>query len=114
MRRILSILLCMLFCISVFAEEKKIRLEKGDRDKDKRDLVYEPTAAIDGTNIILYSDVAMEMSISIYDTNDILVQTLSLTCMGETDFDLLLTSPGEYRIEISCGEDFYYGYFVLE
>ena len=54
------------------------------------------------------------MSISIYDTNDILVQTLSLTCMGETDFDLLLTSPGEYRIEISCGEDFYYGYFVLE
>ena len=114
MRRILSILLCMLFCISVFAEEKKIRLEKGDRDKDKRDLVYEPTAAIDGTNIILYSDVAMEMSISIYDTNDILVQTLSLTCMGETDFDLLLTSSGEYRIEISCGEDFYYGYFVLE
>ena len=114
MRRILSILLCMLFCISVFAEEKKIRLEKGDRDKDKRSLVYEPIAAIDGTNIILYSDVAMEMSISIYDTNDILVQTLSLTCMGETDFDLLLTSPGEYRIEISCGEDFYYGYFVLE
>ena len=114
MRRILSILLCMLFCISVFAEEKKIRLEKGDRDKDKRDLVYEPIAAIDGTNIILYSDVAMEMSISIYDTNDILVQTLSLTCMGETDFDLLLTSSGEYRIEISCGEDFYYGYFVLE
>ena len=47
MRRILSILLCMLFCISVFAEEKKIRLEKGDRDKDKRDLVYEPIAAID-------------------------------------------------------------------
>lgn len=114
MRRILSILLCMLFCISVFAEEKKIRLEKGDRDKDKRDLVYEPTAAIDGTNIILYSDVAMEMSISIYDTNDILVQTLSLTCMGETDFDLLHTLPGEYRIEISCGQVFYYGYFVVD
>lgn len=104
----------MLFCISVFAEGKKIRLEKGDRDKDKRDLVYEPTAAIDGTNIILYSDVAMEMSISIYDTNDILVQTLSLTCMGETDFDLLHTLPGEYRIGISCGQVFYYGYFVVD
>lgn len=113
MKRLLSIVLCLLFCVMGFAEENKIRLEKGDRDKDKRTLVWEPTAAIDGTNIILYSDVAMVMSVSIYDANNILVQTLTLTCMGEADFDLLHTLPGEYRIEISCGQDFYYGYFVV-
>ena len=109
------ILSALLMCPNLWAEKKKVELNKKveNQEKPNRSLVYELTAAIDGTNIIPYSDVAMEMSISIYDANDILVQTLSLTCTYETDFDLLLTSPGEYRIEISCGEDFYYGYFVL-
>lgn len=115
--KFLCVLSALFFAILVHAEEIHLYKGKGKLDEkgpDRRTIVWEPTAAIDGTNIILYSDVAMEMSISIYDTNDILVQTLSLTCTYETDFDLLLTSPGEYRIEISCGEDFYYGYFVLE
>ena len=113
MKRLLCIVLCMLFCITGFAEEKRIRLEKGDKDKDRRTLVWEPTAAIDGDNIILYSDVTMEMTVSIYDASNRLVQTLTVTCFDEASFDLLQTLSGEYRIEISCGEDFYYGYFVL-
>ena len=115
--KLICVLFALFFAILVHAEEIHLYKGKGKLDEkgpDRRTIVWEPTAAIDGTNIILYSDVTMEMSVCIYDANNILVQTLSLTCMGETDFDLLLTSPGEYRIEISCGEDFYYGYFVLE
>ena len=121
MKRFFILCTGVLFSMLCMAESRPIRLTTDpppppleNKDRDKRDLVYEPTAAIDGTNIILYSDVAMEMSISIYDANDILVQTLTLTCMGEADFDLLHTLPGEYRIEISCGQVFYYGYFVVD
>lgn len=113
MKRLLCIVLCLLFCVLGYAEEKKIKLEKGGKDKDKRTLVCEPTAAIDGSSIILYSDVTMEMVICIYDSNNNLVQSLSLICINEVDFDLLQTLPGEYRIEITCGEELYYGWFVL-
>lgn len=110
------ILSALLMCPNLWAEKKKVELNKKveNQEKPNRSLVYEPTAAIDGTNIILYSDVTMEMSVCIYDANNILVQTLTLTCMGEADFDLLHTLPGEYRIEISCGQVFYYGYFVVD
>lgn len=113
MKRLLCFVLCLLFCVMGFAEEKKIKLEKGGKDKDKRTLLYEPTAAIDDNNIILYSDVTMEMAVCIYDSNNNLVQSLSFVCINEVDFDLLQTLPGEYRIEITCGEELYYGWFVL-
>lgn len=100
----------------VFAEEIPLFKSDGDMDEkgpDRRTLVCEPTAAIDGSSIILYSDVTMEMVICIYDSNNNLVQSLSLVCINEVDFDLLQTLPGEYRIEITCGEELYYGWFVL-
>lgn len=100
----------------VFAEEIPLFKSDGDMDEkgpDRRTLVCEPTAAIDGSSIILYSDVTMEMAVCIYDSNNNLVQSLSLVCINEVDFDLLQTLPGEYRIEITCGEELYYGWFVL-
>ena len=100
----------------VFAEEIPLFKSDGDLDEkgpDRRTLVYQPTAAIDDNCIILYSDVAMEMAVCIYDSNNNLVQSLSLVCINEVDFDLLQTSLGEYRIEIACGEELYYGWFVL-
>lgn len=115
--KLICVLFALFFAILVHAEEIHLYKGKGNPDEkgpDRRSLVWEPTAAIDGTNIILYSDVTMEMSVCIYDANNILVQTLTLTCMGEADFDLLHTLPGEYRIEISCGQVFYYGYFVVD
>lgn len=122
MRRLLILCIGILFSVACMANEISIKLFTDpplppppfeNKDKDERSLTCEPTAAIDGNNIILYSDVAMEMSVCIYDSNDNLVQTLSLICNGETDFELLQTILGEYRIEILCGEDSYYGYFVL-
>ena len=109
-------LVALLSSTLVFAEEIPLFKSDGDFDEkgpDRRTLVCEPTAAIDGINIILYSDVAMEMSVCIYDSNDNLVQTLTLICNGETDFELIQTIIGEYRIEIACGEGLYYGWFTL-
>ena len=100
----------------VFAEEIPLFKSDGDMDEkgpDRRTLVCEPTAVIDGSNIILYSDVTMEMAVCIYDSNNNLVQSLSLVCINEVDFDLLQTTLGEYRIEITCGEELYYGWFTL-
>lgn len=123
MKKFFILCIGVLYSVACMANEIPIKLFTDpplppppfeNKDKDERNLTCEPTAAIDGINIILYSDVAMEMSVCIYDSNDNLVQTLSLICNGETDFELLQTILGEYRIEILCGEDSYYGYFVLE
>lgn len=114
MKRLLTIVLSLLCCVGSFAEEKQIKLEKGNKDhEEKRSLVCEPTATIDGSCISIYSDVAMTMTVSIYDAGNQLVQQLPLLCVGEENFTLTSLLPGEYRIEISCGEELYYGWFTL-
>ncbi len=42
MKRLLFIVLTLLFCITSFAEEKKIKLEKDGKDKDKRTFTAVP------------------------------------------------------------------------
>lgn len=97
--------LLTLFCSSQVWAKKEIPLFPGndanaEAAEDRRTLVWEPTAAIDSENIILYSDVTMEMTVSIYDASNHLVQTLSLTCADEASFDLLQTLPRSVGFEI--------------
>ena len=122
MKKFFILCIGVLYSVACMANEIPIKLFTDpplppppfeNKDKDERNLTCEPTAAIDGSSIILYSDVTMEMAVCIYDSNNNLVQSLSLVCINEVDFDLLQTTLGEYRIEITCGEELYYGWFTL-
>ncbi len=114
-------LICALFALlgsaPIWADEEITLLREDDANaeavEDRRSLVCEPTATIDGSCISIYSDVAMTMTVSIYDAGNQLVQQLPLLCVGEASFTLTSLLSGEYRIEISCGEELYYGWFTL-
>ena len=79
MKKFFILCIGVLYSVACMANEIPIKLFTDpplppppfeNKDKDERNLTCEPTAAIDGSSIILYSDVTMEMAVCIYDSNN--------------------------------------------
>lgn len=94
----------------------KIILKDGDNetpDEDKRSLVIEPSASHDNSSVYISTPVFTDgMKVEIYDENDNLVYT---NVYGHTNNVVIdIAASGNYVLEITIGEDFFYGYFTIE
>lgn len=101
--------------LSLFAEEKKIILNKATLNRDRRSITYDPVATHDGNLLHIYTEWLMEnCQITVTDTNGQIVFTETTTLFPEQPyiFSITMTGEGTYRLEITQRESCYYGYFT--
>src|SRR5574344_1846912 len=103
---------------TIQAEENNIivtRLDrKGDYVKDRRSLIIEPTATIDGNTLRIYTDVVInQVAVTIKDqTNNIVYSNSNIESSRCHIFNVNGIQEDYYLLEIEIGDTFYYGYFL--
>lgn len=119
--KFLLLVLGIFYCMGITAIEKEIPIQrmsdfKEEWDKDKRSIILEPTATIDGNTIRIYTDVATaELQLSIKDSMGNIVYTYNDTTSSRCHtFEVYDLPKGDYIIEFKVGEDSFYGYFIID
>lgn len=106
---IFALLCCTL---SGFAEEKPIKIKKGDLP-DPRSLTQLPTASIDGQVLTIDFASSCTFEVSIIDASGAVVYTGAYSAQGA-----VITLPnlptGEYELEIEDTNHLYCGEFSIE
>ena len=95
-------------CVSIYSQEiKKDPIPIGGGPNG------EPSASHDNSSVYISTPVFTDgMKVEIYDENDNLVYT---NVYGHTNNVVIdIAASGNYVLEITIGEDFFYGYFTIE
>lgn len=98
------------------AQETQIQLYKENVDdwvKDDRSLPIMPTATHDGNIISIYSDMPIEkLEIAIKDTYKNIIHSAIIIGYSKCHtFELPRLPKGKYTIELTIGEESFYGHF---
>ena len=116
MKRILFIFISFLFYMDGMAQETQIQLYTENVDdwvKDDRSLPIMPTATHDGNIISIYSDMPIEkLEIAIKDTYKNIIHSAIIIGYSKCHtFELPRLPKGKYTIELTIGEESFYGHF---
>ena len=120
--RKLNLLLLLLFSVSIASlqaeeEEKDIKLEPGKLLGDSRSLVSVPTVTHDGSTLYLYSEVVMEeVVVTVKDlaTGETIASgVVTLLPGGATVLPLPAADEGTFQIDITVGDNSYWGIFTI-
>lgn len=116
----LLLILGIFYCMGIRAIEREITLYSSGSPqekwgKDERSISIEPTATIEENTIRIYSDVTISgLQVSIKDNmGNVVYSYKDMTpsrCHTLEVYELL---EGEYILEISIGEDVFYGDFFI-
>lgn len=106
-------------CVSIYSQEiKKDPIPigggpNGELPNYDRPFTLEPSASHDNSSVYISTPVFTDgMKVEIYDENDNLVYT---NVYGHTNNVVIdIAASGNYVLEITIGEDFFYGYFTIE
>lgn len=104
--------------MGIKATERKIILynctDKENRVQDIRSISIVPTATIDGNSIRVYTDIAVEeIQVEVEDANGNTIYTnSSMTSSKLHLFEISSLEQGEYTLEITIGDENYYGNLV--
>ena len=113
----LLLLISLLCCHSILAEEKVITLNDINNNEewveDERSITINPIATIEGNTIRIYSNITIEnVSIVIKDQSDNVIYSntsiVNSRCHTFEVFDLL---KDDYILELKIGNDSFYGCF---
>ncbi|WP_300704303.1 DUF3244 domain-containing protein [Bacteroides sp.] len=113
----LLLILGVFFCIGIKATEREIILNnctnKENRAHDKRSISMVPTATIDGNTIRIYTDIAVEeIQVKVEDENgNVIYANSNMTYSKLHLFEISSLEQGEYTLEITIGDENYYGIF---
>lgn len=114
----LFIIIGFLFCTSIWAGEITLYCENNNTIwvKDKRSLSLEPTAMLDGNTLCIYTNLPVEnLQIVVTDGyNNTVYSNNNTTCSRSYNFDLNRLTEGEYLVELTIGDESYYGYFSVQ
>lgn len=115
----LLLFLGIFFCMGIKATEREIILNnctnKENRVHDERSISIVPTATIDGNTIHIQTNLPVEnLQISVKDSyNNIVYSNNDTSCSRSHIFYLNTLSKGEYTIELTIGDEEFYGFFSL-
>lgn len=113
----LFIIIGFLFCTSIWAGEITLYCENNNTIwvKDKRSLSLEPTASLNGNTLCIYTNLPVEkLQIEVTDSyNNTVYSNNDTTYSQSHNFELNSLSEGEYTVELTIGDEKFYGYFSL-
>lgn len=113
----LFIIIGFLFCTSIWAGEITLYCENSNtkRLKDKRSLSLEPTAFLNGNTLCIYTNLPVEsLQIEVTDSyNNTVYSANGVTYSRSHNFDLSGLSKGEYTVELTIGDEKFYGHFPI-
>lgn len=113
----LFIIIGFLFCTSIWAGEITLYCENSNtkRLKDKRSLSLEPTAFLNGNTLCIYTNLPVEsLQIEVTDSyNNTVYSANGVTYSRSHNFDLSGLSEGEYTVELTIGDEKFYGHFPI-
>lgn len=106
--------------MGITAIEKEIPIQrmsdfKEEWDKDKRSIILEPTATIDGNTIRIYTNMSVEnMLIVIEDLSGNEIYTnVDYTSNRCHVFEIYDLPQRELTLKITIGDESFYGYFSI-
>ena len=120
MKKFATILLMVLFGISVYAETEIPLIEKdkksgGNGIKNNRSEIVMPCASIEDGVINIETELATwGISVTVYNSVDAVVYTSVSSTESKThEFAIGSLPADEYSIEVQIGSDLYEGVFIL-
>lgn len=116
MKRLLFTSLTLLFICTSLVHAVNIRLIKEDAPLDRRSIVIEPTAIQDGNIISISFPVDIQnVQVVAKDImgNVIYTNTIAIPANQPYSFMLDNADDGDYILEVTYGDKYFYGYFTL-
>ena len=119
MKHLLSICVCLLFCVSSWAGRISIDLTydyAAERSQDERSVSVFPTAAYEGNTVYIHSYIYIEkMEVVVKDGSNNVVYSgvLRVPAGQSSSFTLNAIAGEEYVIELTYGDKFLSGSFEL-
>ncbi|WP_455967319.1 DUF3244 domain-containing protein [Bacteroides fluxus] len=113
---IITLLLACIACISLQAEERKITLHEKAHNSDLRSLPHRPAVVQDGNLLRVYSEITIEIQITITDLSaNTIIELNNITVQCNQPYTLFLDNveSGNYIIELHNERISYYGTFDL-
>lgn len=85
------------------------------RVNDKRSITIEPTASLNENTLCLYTNLPVEdLQIVVTDSyNNIVYSNNDTACSRKHNFELNTLPEGEYIIELTIGDEIFYGIFSI-
>lgn len=123
MAKMLLTVFLTILSLSIYADEKEtekeIKLEIEKLENDSRSLVNVPTATHVGSTLYLYSDLTIEnavVCIKKLSTGDTIYT--ENVCISSNSPTIVISpmglSEGEYVLQVSIGNNVYWGIFFIE
>ena len=116
MRRLLFTFLTLTFAFTSLVHAKDIKLLKEDAPKDLRSIVIEPTATQDGNIVSISVPISIQkVQVAVKDImgNVIYTNTIAIPANQPYSFVLDNADDGDYILEVTYGDKYFYGYFTL-
>ncbi|WP_294606357.1 DUF3244 domain-containing protein [uncultured Bacteroides sp.] len=116
MKRLFLLIISLLFYINCIAQETFIQLYHKDpssRGKDKRSLSIELMVTHDGDIIHIHSNIPIcKLQIIVKDTKGNTIYTNeTVSTLQDFAYELNMLEENYYFLEITIGEESFYGYF---
>lgn len=117
MKQLITLLLVCVSYLSLAAAEGTIELNKSELDREARSITNTISATYDDTVLRIYSDVPLEnLQVAITDlfTGEVLYHN-NIAVSHSQPFIITLNNEedGNYKIELSIGQQYYYGFFEV-
>lgn len=118
MKRIFFICIIFSFCMNCLASEVSIQLYKAPHEnkvEDDRSISLEPTASLNGDALYIYTNLPVEdLQIVVTDSyNNPVYSNNDTPCSRSHNFELNTLPKGEYIVELTIGDEIFYGYFSI-
>lgn len=116
MKRLLITFLTLIVVSTSLVHAVDIKLLKEDAPRDLRSIVIAPTAALDGSTISIYSVMTIQnVQVSVKDMMNNVIHTSTVTIPADQHHSFMLDGAenGDYILEVTYGDKYFYGYFTL-
>lgn len=108
---------CLALLCSATSWAESIKFIKAEAGQEWRSITFEPTASIDGNLIIIYSDITVQnVQVAVKDMagNVVYTSTITIPAKQHHSFTLDNVESGDYVLEVTYADKFFYGYFIIE
>lgn len=107
---------CIALLCATFSWAENIKFIKSERGEDLRSIVIEPTASQDGNTISISAPITIQgVQVAVKDImgNVIYTNTIAIPANQHYSFMLDNADDGDYILEVTYGDKYFYGYFTL-
>lgn len=108
---------CLALLCSATSWAESIKFIKAEAGQELRSITFEPTASIDGNTISISSAITVQNArVAVKDMagNVVYNSTITIPARQHYSFSLNNVESGDYVLEVTYADKFFYGYFIIE